>query len=200
MAAYKLPNNFNINGFENWLPCHNHCNQRKGSTKFRFVPGYQLIFDKLIALAPKVQQAANAIKIHLERDRLFAKILVALEEKTITSEDLRKLLPELSRPPTAAPVPGDMIRLDNGYWVHKDDVAQECLCRCEREACVDHTTKVYCFFSRALSKWVITAGLYWKCYDEIIECPRCTNTHRRGYIGRAGKCGHPYVDQDGQTD
>jgi len=200
MAEYGLSDTFNINGFENWLPCHNHCNQIRGSKGFRLSPSYSLIFDTLINLASTAQDTAKAIKTNAKKDKLFAKISVAMELGTITWEDLRELLPELSLPPTAALDPSDMIHLDNGYWVHKDDVALECRCRCERLACVDHTTKVYCYFSRTLSKWVITAGLYWKCYDEIIECPRCRRMHKRGHVGRAGECDHPYADQSGQTD
>lgn len=200
LTEYGLPQSFNINGFENWLPCHNHCNQKKGNTAFEFVPGTRLILDRLIRLAPKVRHAANAIKANAEKDKLLARIFVAMEQEAITLEDLKELMSDLPAPEGAAPVPVKMIRLDNGYWLHEDDVAREGLCRCERDRCVDSATKVHCLFSRMLSSWVITKGLHWRCYDEVIDCPRCTRRHKRGHVGRAGFCGRPYVDQEAQTD
>lgn len=67
-------------------------------------------------------------------------------------------------------------------------------------ACVDSAGKVYCYFPRDLSPWVITTGLYKKCYDEIVDCPRCAAQHKRGHIGRDGICGRPFRDQESQTD
>jgi hypothetical protein len=200
LAEYGVPLSFNINGFENWLPCHNHCNQKKGNTVFTFTPANKLILDRLAALAPKAQHTANAVKADASKDKLFGKISVAVEEQAITLEHLQELMEELGAPPLAASAPVNMIRLDNGYWLHEDDIARECRCQCERERCLESTTKVHCIFSRMLSNWVITAGLYWKCYDEMIQCPRCNKTHRRGHVGHAGTCGRPYINQVTQTD
>lgn len=94
----------------------------------------------------------------------------------------------------------EMIPLDNGYWLHPDDVAAEGQCSCDRKTCVDSEDKVYCFWADALSDWVIEKRLYWKCYDEVISCPRCGNRHKRGHVGKQGECGHPYKDQLAQTD
>src|SRR4051812_14466396 len=58
ILQYGLPSSFNINGFENWLPCHNHCNQKKGTMEFPFVPGNRVILDRLMRLAPQVQRTA----------------------------------------------------------------------------------------------------------------------------------------------
>jgi len=90
-----------------------------------------------------------------------------------------------------------VVGVDDWAW---RDVARECDCQCERKNCVDTTGKVHCYFSRALSDWVIQAGLYWKCYDEIVNCPRCVQRHKRGHIGRAEICSNPYVDQVRQCD
>lgn len=30
LAEYGLPKDLNINGYENWLPCHHRCNRAKG--------------------------------------------------------------------------------------------------------------------------------------------------------------------------
>ncbi|GAA3623775.1 hypothetical protein GCM10022397_06940 [Flavivirga jejuensis] len=37
----------------------------------------------------------------------------------------------------------DMIKLDNGYWISRSDIAYEGFCNCERDKCVDHDDKVW---------------------------------------------------------
>jgi hypothetical protein len=192
-AQWGLPKNFNINGFENWLPSHQHCNQKKGATNFKFTPAHGLIVAKLLRRAPQVRKTASAIGADINRDKLIGSILAALEKRTIDVGDLQKFSLE-------QPAETNMIHLDNGYWLHKDDVARECDCRCERKNCVDNIGKVHCYFSSALSDWVIQAGLYWKCYDEIIPCPRCGRSHKRGHSGRVLICGRPFSDPIRHTD
>lgn len=97
-------------------------------------------------------------------------------------------------------IPSDMIILSGGTWVYKKDVAREGVCQCERNTCVNSNRKIYCYFPRTLSEWVIKKGLYKECFDEIIVCPRCSKKHKRGNVGRAGSCDRPYLNQDSQTD
>lgn len=194
LENWGLPHDFNINGFENWLPCHAHCNQKKGATNWRCAPADRFLLDRLLTLAPQVRKTAITVGANAEKDKVIGRILAALEKQTISPTDLQNLVGQEHRKP------GDLIRLDNGYWLHKDELARECDCQCGRENCLDTTGKVHCYFSRALSEWVITAGLYWKCYDEIETCPRCERLHKRGHVGRARICGRPYRDQGRQTD
>src|SRR5208282_4348608 len=190
---WGLPENFNINGFENWLPSHQHCNQLKGATEFEFTPAHSIIVHRLLERAPDVQKSAMSIGATTKKDKVIGYILAALEKQTVTLDDLQIFAKE---PPTEP----DMLRLDNGYWLHKQDVVRECDCQCERDSCVDTNKKVHCYFSRGLSDWVIQAGLYWKCYDEVVMCPRCEHPHKRGHIGRAEICGRPYGNQAQRTD
>ena len=199
LEEYGLPDDFNINGFENWLPCHNHCNQSKGSSTFDFVPGLKAVLDRLAREAPRVECTANRINRDATSGKLITKILVALEREEISPEDLDEVIRD-HRDTSDGRESIELIQLDNGYWLAKSDVAYEGECRCEREACVGHKSKVNCVFSRHLSSWVVKTGLYWQCYDEEIECPRCSQIHKRGHIGRADICGKPYTDQDRQTD
>src|SRR5262245_24225882 len=123
---YQLPADFSINGFENWLPCHNHCNQSKSNTTFGFVPGYKLILDRLNRASDDVKRSAIAITRNVIKDKLFARIFVALEEKTISFEDIETLVGDLGggafRHRDATTGTSQFIRLDNGYWLHKHDV------------------------------------------------------------------------------
>ncbi|WP_158792130.1 HNH endonuclease signature motif containing protein [Granulicella sp. L60] len=193
LVHWGLPEDFNINGFENWLPCHPHCNQNKGVKNLKLTPANVIVLEKLLRDAPAVRKTALKIGADAKKDKVIGLIRAALEKETIGLSDLQVLAPR-------QPAQAELIRLDNGYWLHKDDIARECDCQCERESCLDYVGKVHCYFSGALSDWVIQAGLYWKCYDEVVTCPRCERSHKRGYIGRAQVCEQPYRDQTRHTD
>jgi hypothetical protein len=200
LAEYGLPTHFNINGYENWLPCHNHCNQSKSNCPPTFVPGNKAILDRLAAKADEVARVANAVTSNVAKDRVFKTVFAALERRTLSLRDLDDLMRGFAEEPSAAGIPDDVIVLDSGYWFNRDEIVREGQCRCERKQCVGADKKVYCYFEKDLSAWVITAGLFWRCYDETILCPRCSGKHKRGHIGREDVCGQPYRDQASQTD
>jgi len=200
LTEYGLPATFNLNGFENWLPCHVRCNQKKADISLKFVPGTQLILDRLVRDAQKVERAAAKLTSDAVKDRIFASLFAAFEEQTLTVLDLANFVDAFAEHPRSAGVPDDVVVLDNGYWVRREDIAQEGLCKCERNECVGHNKKVYCYFARSLPAWVIGTGLYHKCYDEFIVCPRCGIHHKRGHIGTSDICGRPYLNQECHTD
>ncbi|WP_133512842.1 HNH endonuclease [Candidatus Thiosymbion oneisti] len=200
LAEYGLPQDFNINGYENWLPCHNHCNQSKGNKIPVFVPGNKAIIDALRDTAPKAERTARAVSSNAAKDNVFKTVFTALEKQTITVRDLDELLQAFVDDPAIVGVPSDVIILDSGYWVPREQIAREGTCRCERNACVGRDDKVYCYFEASLSPWVINTGLFWRCYDEVISCPRCSRQHKRGHIGRKDVCGRPYNNQETLSD
>ena len=200
LAEHGLTQTFNINGFENWLPCHARCNAEKGQSTFQFVPGNMLVLQRLRKAAPGVERTARRISSDVEKDGLFGKVFAALEKETITAGDLRVILDKFVEEPAGPVLQDEVVLLDNGHWVFRKDIARKGECQCERESCVDSKGKVYCYFTPDLSEWVIKCGLYWKCYDELITCPRCYQKHKRGHIGKMGSCGFPYRDQKLQTD
>lgn len=197
---YGLPEDFNINGYENWLPCHHRCNQAKGSEVPEFVPGIKKIIERLRKKAQQVARVADSVALNVAKDKVFSTLFAALEEQTITVLDLDQLLDAFVRDPKAAGVPDDVIILDNGRWVKRENIVSEGYCRCEQNFCVGRKNKVYCYFEARLSPWVVKTGLFWRCYDEFIECPRCSRKHKRGHIGRADVCGKPYANQEAQSD
>lgn len=204
ITEYGLPAGFKVNGFENWLPCHNRCNASKGSAAFGFTPGFKVILDRLVRDASSVERTATTIKQNIARDKLFGIIAIALESDVLSPEDINDFLSRITGAPAesfnVAKAHPEMIRLDNGYWLHREDVAVEGPCLCGQEACVEAIGTVYCYWAHSLSDWVVRKRLHWKCYDESIMCPRCADTHKRGHIGRGGVCGRPYLDQSAQTD
>ena len=200
LVEYGLPKDFNINGHENWLPCHHHCNQSKGSRPPSFVPGIKVIFDSLQRTAGKAARIASEVSSNVTKDRVFKTVFTALERQAISIRDLGDLYEAFLYDPQKAGVPEDVIVLDNGYWFRKDKIVRQGTCRCERNSCVGRNDKVYCYFPSSLSSWVIEKGLFWRCYDEVVVCTRCSRQHKRGHSGRNGVCGRPYLNQGRQSD
>jgi hypothetical protein len=200
LTEYGLPRDFKINGYENWLPCHNHCNQRKGSSSPAFVPGNKAILDGLRERAHKAERIARSVTSNVAKDRVFKTVFAGLERQTITVRDLADWLEAFVHDPTKAGLPDDFIVLDSGYWIRRDQIVREGICRCERNTCVGCVDKVYCYFQASLSSWVVNTGLFWRCYDEVITCRRCSARHKRGHVGREDVCGRPYASQEAQSD
>lgn len=202
---YDLPDTFQINGYENWLPAHSKCNSEKSSKVFKMVPAYRPVFDHLIRGAAAVKRSAENVKRNTSKDKLLAKIASAIDENILSITDLIDFftffgIENYSEKQTSQGNNSSIFRLDNGYWIKKNEVVSEGLCKCNRQTCVGHNKKVYCYFPSHLSNWVQKAGLYHRCYDEVIQCPRCSEMHKRGYIGRSGSCGQPFSDQGHQVD
>ena len=200
IREYGLPPTFNVNGFENWLPCHRHCNEARSKT-FELHPGNVVIFIKLFVKAPAVQRTAISIKQNVEKDKLFAKLFVAMEEGTISFSELQAFVGDLCDGAFVQPAVLEprMIRLDNGYWLREEDIVAEGPCTCGQPACVDSDSTVYCYWSNLLSPWVIDKRLYWRCYDEIIDCPSCNQKHKRGHVGRPSVCAAATVEPNTQV-
>ena len=116
-------------------------------------------------------------------------VFAALERRAISMCDLGDFWEAFLTDPTQAGVPDDFIVLDNGYWIRKNQIVRQGTCCCERDTCVGRNDKVYCYFPSSLPPWVIEKGLFWRCYDEVVVCPRCSRQHKRGHIDRNGVCG-----------
>lgn len=201
LGEYGLSDSsFNLNDFENWLPCHASCNQRKSTKVPMFIPGNTIVLEKLIYRADKVRQTFNKLTKDKKTDKVFLALLNALETEEITFDDLLEFIKPLSEKENIQFVTNDLILLSGGYWIYRQEIAREGLCTCERNHCVESDKKLYCYFSTKLSPWVIKTGLYHKCYDEIITCHRCGKEHKRGHIGKNDVCGKPYNNQELQVD
>jgi len=200
LHLFGLGEDFAINGFENWLPSHGPCNQSKSKSLPANAPLILFILRRLVREAQKTRRLAEKVARDVTKDKVLGVIFSALEKRQLSHVDLEELLRGFRMDPKAAGVPDDVIVLSHGYWVPKKEIVAEGLCRCERNTCVDMEEKTYCYFEATLPQWVVRTGLFWKCYDEIVTCPRCSSRHKRGHIGRLGTCDHPYADQEKQLD
>jgi hypothetical protein len=124
-SEYGLSKDFKINSYENWLPCHSHCNQSKGNRPPAFVPGNKVILDGLIDRAPKAERIARSVSSNVAKDGVFKTVFAALERQTITVRDLDELIRAFFDNPAMAGVPDDVVILDSGYWVPRDQIARE---------------------------------------------------------------------------
>lgn len=192
---------FQINGFENWLPSHAKCNQRKSIRVPNFIPGNSFILNNvLIPKANKVKKTFEKLLTKNKKDKTFLNLLNAIETAEISIEDVYDFLKPISDDAALQIIPNDLIILSGGYWINKKDIVSEGYCKCENEKCVGSDEKLYCYFRPELSNWTIQKGLYKQCYDELIECPRCRHLHKRGEIGKENICKRPFSNQDKQTD
>ena len=197
LSDLGLPRDFNINGPENWLPCHRTCNEQKADSHVN-PPVVRYLLDRMARRVPEVKRQVAQISDGARRGSSVARLLVAIEQGQIAPEQLRQLGLDLS--PAAVMRGVGIVLLEDGHWVFQKDVAYEGLCECERTSCVDCSERVLCVFPNTLSAWVIAKRLYWKCYDEAIVCPRCSQLHKRGHIGSTDPCRNPYRDQVAQLD
>lgn len=191
---------FNINDFENWLPAHAICNQQKSTKIPKFSPGHALILENLISKSDKVRQTYLKMSQDKKKDKIFLYLINALEQEKISFDDLLESIKPFSEKENIQFIPNDIILLSGGYWFHRENIAREGYCTCEQNHCVGYNEKVYCYFPSDLSPWVIKTGLFSKCYDEEITCPRCNQKHKRGHIGKSNICGIPYKNQELQCD
>lgn len=114
--------------------------------------------------------------------------------------DLETFLISIMEEPENAGAPKGVRILDSGYWHKGEDFVREGLCTCGQNHCVEAEEKVHCYFHSDLSDWVVGTGLFWKCYDEVINCPRCGDAHIRGHVGRQDYCENPFSNQKHQFD
>jgi hypothetical protein len=87
-VRYGLASDFAIDDYSNWLPCHDRCNKGKGiqipAPTFKTIA----LLEKLAREADEVRKIENAIKKNVTKDNILAKIVVGLENNSITRSDV----------------------------------------------------------------------------------------------------------------
>jgi len=200
LARLGLPADFDLNGYANLLPSCVKCNGDKKARTFE--PNFELTLalDTLAAKSDWVRKTAERTRRDVPADRILNAIVQALEARTLSLRDIDKLLIDIIKMPDQVGVPEDTLVLDDGYLYRRSKIASEGFCRCGQVACTGEESTIYCYFHDDLSSWVIDSGLYHRCYDEILSCPRCGREHPRGHVGRLGMCDRPFDDQSARRD
>ena len=116
---YGLSASFQINDYCNWVPCHEHCNKSKSSKVFTPAPILLSVLDKTCKEADKVRKIEERVKLNVRKDKLLAKVAIALEAAEIDAADLQSLIAELDIKPdedTQALREEVFLHLDSGRW------------------------------------------------------------------------------------
>lgn len=89
---YSLSDDFNINSFENWVPCHGSCNSKKSVTVFQPSPAFIAILDAVVKRGADARKRHDKLVKAQNRDKVIGRILIDLEKDNISKDDLITLL------------------------------------------------------------------------------------------------------------
>ena len=85
---YSLKNDFCINDFVNWVPAHDTCNNKKAD----FMPLFSTDFAMVNKLSNVARSTYDKLVGQRSKDEALAKILSHLENGSITTSELYKLI------------------------------------------------------------------------------------------------------------
>lgn len=95
--VFSLDGNFKINDFCNWLPCHNKCNQEKGSKPLK--PTFKAIgtLEKLARDAETVSRIAQGVIKNAKKDNVLGMLIAAVDADELQKVEILTALadPEL---------------------------------------------------------------------------------------------------------
>lgn len=86
-----LDDNFVINDYCNWLPCHDKCNKSKAVKVFDPIPVYLDIFKKTLTATPVLRKRVEEYNREQRVDEALAMIEVAYSKNEIGIEDFDRL-------------------------------------------------------------------------------------------------------------
>ena len=119
--TYSLPVEFEINDFCNWVPAHSNCNAKKSRKVFINSPAFLMIVDQVIKKADDVKKSYQNLKKRIKKDKVIMKLLSDLENNSITTKDLYKLVEATNNYPIYNPKPiintEELTHLPEGWQV-----------------------------------------------------------------------------------
>jgi hypothetical protein len=92
ITRYSLPSNFELDDYENWIPAHASCNQRKGDVLIDPSPAVALHFSAVRMNARVAKLIAETIDRDRRRALLLAKLEKAVSAGDITEADIQEIL------------------------------------------------------------------------------------------------------------
>jgi hypothetical protein len=88
IKLYELGNEFLINDFCNWVPCHGICNSKKNSGLFKPSPAFLAILHGVAKKAQAAKKMKEILVSTTKIDKLIGKLGVAIEAGTLKKSDL----------------------------------------------------------------------------------------------------------------
>lgn len=91
-ADYGLGAKYQINGFENWVTCHQGCNLRKKDTVLPNAPRTLLTIAELKLRAPKLTSESKKYASRKRAEEILGQLASALSAGSLSKEDIQELI------------------------------------------------------------------------------------------------------------
>ncbi|WP_205503374.1 hypothetical protein [Rufibacter psychrotolerans] len=92
LISYGLPENFNINDYENWIPAHPYCNQRKSDSDYEGLPLIKTILDSCASNKELEQRIEFKLNREPQKAELMAKIQAAIDINLVNLRELQEFV------------------------------------------------------------------------------------------------------------
>lgn len=92
LKTYDLPEDFNINDYENWIPSHSFCNQSKSAKVYEGAPFIRTILDKCIKNKAVMQRTELMLNREPEKAKLLAQVQAAVEINLVNIRELQNFI------------------------------------------------------------------------------------------------------------
>lgn len=97
LQEFGLPEDFDVNSFENWLPSCAHCNIKKGARVFRATPLIQMQLEIAADKANKARGLAESTVNNTALSKSINTICRASENTKLTIEHLRPIIESIKK-------------------------------------------------------------------------------------------------------
>jgi hypothetical protein len=110
-SDYGLGADYNINGFENWVTCHQGCNLRKRNAVLPNAPQTLFTVAQLKQRAPKLESESKRYVTKKRAEEILGLLASALTAGSLTRGDVLELISDPPQVPIVSSEPEVAIRL-----------------------------------------------------------------------------------------
>jgi hypothetical protein len=114
-SDYGLGEGYKINGFENWVTCHQGCNLRKRNDLLPNGPQTIFVVGQLKQRAPKLEIESKKFATKRRSQEILGALASAITAGSLKREDVLELIAEPPQVPIASAEPNVAIRLSKDF-------------------------------------------------------------------------------------
>jgi hypothetical protein len=92
LQQYGLSSSFDINDYENWIPAHSHCNQRKSDKVYAGAPFIRDILDRCAKNKEVEQRIAFRLEKEPKKAEMLAKVQAAINTNLLNIKELQNFI------------------------------------------------------------------------------------------------------------
>jgi hypothetical protein len=96
--GYGLPDTFDVNSFENWVPAHRMCNEKKGAMVYEPSPAMVHSVAQAGRYAIRARDISEKAKSDRAKGHILGRLAAAAEEGIISEDEVRELFRGLPKP------------------------------------------------------------------------------------------------------